>query len=231
MKEPSSIDILANGLPHHVLEWPPARGKRRDTALLLHGYMDAAATWDRVAPQLAAADLRVLGARFAGLRRRAARRRRAAITTSPTTCSTSPTSSSTGPAGAPLFLVGHSMGGTIATLYAGALPERVTRLALLEGAGPPDNRPTSPPTHAPLDRRAARVRGRGAAPDRLRATTRCAGSSGTTRASPCECSRTRLRRARARAARGRLGVEGRPPSHHAVAAAVLRGELRAFAGG
>jgi pimeloyl-ACP methyl ester carboxylesterase len=39
----------------------------------------------------------------------------------------------------PLLLVGHSMGGTIASLYAGAFPSNVTRLALLEGLGPPDN--------------------------------------------------------------------------------------------
>ena len=31
------------------------------------------------------------------------------------------------------------MGGTIVTYYAGAFPENVTRLALLEGLGPPDN--------------------------------------------------------------------------------------------
>lgn len=34
-------------------------------------------------------------------------------------------------------LVGHSMGGTIACLYAGTYPERVSKLALLEGLGPP----------------------------------------------------------------------------------------------
>ncbi len=39
----------------------------------------------------------------------------------------------------PLFLVGHSMGGTIATLFAGAMPARVAKLAVLEGVGPPDN--------------------------------------------------------------------------------------------
>jgi len=33
-------------------------------------------------------------------------------------------------------LVGHSMGGTIACLYAGTHPERVSRLALVEGLGP-----------------------------------------------------------------------------------------------
>jgi pimeloyl-ACP methyl ester carboxylesterase len=37
-----------------------------------------------------------------------------------------------------VFLVGHSMGGNVAALYAGTQPERVAMLALLEGVGPPD---------------------------------------------------------------------------------------------
>jgi len=37
-----------------------------------------------------------------------------------------------------LVVVGHSMGGTVATLYAGARPERVAKLVLMEGTGPPD---------------------------------------------------------------------------------------------
>jgi pimeloyl-ACP methyl ester carboxylesterase len=35
-------------------------------------------------------------------------------------------------------LVGHSMGGTMAALYAAAAPERVRRLVLIEGIGPHD---------------------------------------------------------------------------------------------
>lgn len=104
------------------------------TALLLHGYMDAARTWDHVAAGLARAghavvvpDLRGFGA-----------------------------SERVGAGGyyhfpdyvadvsalvddlAPerLAVVGHSMGGTIAALYAGTFPDRVWRLALLEGLGP-----------------------------------------------------------------------------------------------
>ena len=84
--------VPSNGLTHHVLEWPSAAPA--GTALLLHGFMDAAATWDLVAPSLAAAGPRVV--------------------------------------------VGHSMGGTVATLYAGSFPARVTRLVVCEGAGPPD---------------------------------------------------------------------------------------------
>ncbi len=40
--------------------------------------------------------------------------------------------------GAPIDLVGHSMGGTVACQYAGLRPDRVRRLVLVEGLGPPD---------------------------------------------------------------------------------------------
>jgi pimeloyl-ACP methyl ester carboxylesterase len=39
----------------------------------------------------------------------------------------------------PIAIVGHSMGGTISTMFAGTFPERVTRLVSLEGLGPPDH--------------------------------------------------------------------------------------------
>ncbi len=40
--------------------------------------------------------------------------------------------------GIPRFnLIGHSMGGTIAFLYAGTFPERLSKLVLIEGVGPP----------------------------------------------------------------------------------------------
>lgn len=46
---------------------------------------------------------------------------------------------------APVALVGHSMGGNIATLYAGIRPERVARLATLEGFGLPPTDPAQAP--------------------------------------------------------------------------------------
>lgn len=45
----------------------------------------------------------------------------------------------------PVRLVGHSMGGNVAGLYAGAMPERVVNLVNLEGVGLPDTAPTEAP--------------------------------------------------------------------------------------
>lgn len=45
----------------------------------------------------------------------------------------------------PVRLIGHSMGGNVAGLYAGALPERVASLINLEGFGLPDTAPDEAP--------------------------------------------------------------------------------------
>lgn len=60
-------------------------------------------------------------------------------------------------------LVGHSMGGTVAGLLAGCAPEKVRRLVLVEGLGPPDSQAVTldrartslrhrrdPPRHRPI---------------------------------------------------------------------------------
>ena len=46
----------------------------------------------------------------------------------------------------PVNLIGHSMGGHVATLYAGVRPERISKLINLEGFGMPTSRPTQAPT-------------------------------------------------------------------------------------
>lgn len=45
----------------------------------------------------------------------------------------------------PVRLVGHSMGGNVAGLYAGAIPERVASLVNIEGFGLPDSEPGDAP--------------------------------------------------------------------------------------
>ena len=133
--------VRANGQEHTVLEWPSATrsgNKACQTAVLVHGFADAAGTWDLVAPRLAAAGLRVLAPDMRGF-------------------GTSQRVASGGyyhfpdyvfdladlveelSAGEPIMLVGHSMGGSITTMYAGAFPERVARFVNIEGLGPPDN--------------------------------------------------------------------------------------------
>ncbi len=44
-------------------------------------------------------------------------------------------------------LLGHSLGGGIASFVAATLPERVTRLAMIEGLGPPTSNPADGPIH------------------------------------------------------------------------------------
>ena len=133
---PNVLRLVANGLDYRLVEWAPEASSA--TVLLLHGFMDAGATWDLVAPALVLAGYRVLAPDLRGY-------------------------GDSGRIGAggyyhfldyvfdvadlvdgavvpsPLYLVGHSMGGTVATMYAGTFPERVVKLALLEGLGPPDN--------------------------------------------------------------------------------------------
>ena len=56
-------------------------------------------------------------------------------------------------------LIGHSMGGTISLLYTGAFPERVIKLALIEGVGPVGmNFADAPLRMAQLDRRDPQAR-------------------------------------------------------------------------
>ena len=128
--------VPSNGLTHHVLEWPSAAPA--GTALLLHGFMDAAATWDLVAPSLAAAGWRVLAPDMRGFGEGARIPAGGYYHFPDYVFDVADLVEALVPAGSPLVVVGHSMGGTVATLYAGSFPARVTRLVVCEGAGPPD---------------------------------------------------------------------------------------------
>jgi pimeloyl-ACP methyl ester carboxylesterase len=128
--------IVANGLEHHVLEWPSLEAK--GAAFLLHGYMDAAATWQNVAVHLQKAGYRVLAPDLRGYGD-SARVPRGAYYHFPDYVADVADLVEELVGKAPLFLTGHSMGGTVAALYTGAFPSNVTKLALLEGLGPPDS--------------------------------------------------------------------------------------------
>ncbi len=139
-KEPKPLRLVANGLEHRVLEWEGDRDGAPSgrTVFLVHGYMDAAGTWDRVAPALAKHGLRVLAPDMRGFGDGARVAKGSYYHFVDYVFDLAELIDALAPKG-PVALVGHSMGGTITTLFAGTFPERVTHLANLEGLGPPDN--------------------------------------------------------------------------------------------
>ncbi len=130
---------LTNGLAYHVLEWD---GGGDHTVVLVHGFLDLAWAWDAVATRLAAGGYHVIAPDLRGhgdsdrvgaggyyhffdyvadLDEVVARCGRTQVS-----------------------VVGHSMGGSVGAYWAGTRPERVARLALLEGIGPPETTASVP---------------------------------------------------------------------------------------
>jgi pimeloyl-ACP methyl ester carboxylesterase len=134
MPPPEHRTVDSQGLPIHYLEWP---GRGHEPLVLVHGFLDMAHSWNAfvealvatgIEPWMIAPDCRGHGdSGWVGaggyyhfpdyvfdldcvIRAAGAER---------------------------CVLVGHSMGGTICWLYAGAFPERVSQLVLIEGIGPP----------------------------------------------------------------------------------------------
>lgn len=100
--------------------------------LLLHGFLDHAGSWSRVAEQLSghvvALDLRGHG-RSAWVGPGESYHFAEYLADLDALVTT---------LGGRVRLVGHSMGGSIASIYAGARPEAVDRLAIVDGIGLPD---------------------------------------------------------------------------------------------
>jgi pimeloyl-ACP methyl ester carboxylesterase len=133
---------LDTGLGVHVLEWGGEDAALAHTVVLVHGFLDIAWGWAPVVDaglvgkfHVVAADVRGHGDSdrvgaggyyhfldyVADLRSLVAQLGRARVS-----------------------LVGHSMGGSIASYYAGTYPAEIHRLALLEGTGPPEMPGTAP---------------------------------------------------------------------------------------
>lgn len=135
MAEPRHRTIESLGLPLHLLEWGAVSGQ---PIVLVHGFLDQAASWKFLVREIlarASENLRIVAP----------------------DCRGHGDSGWVGSGGYYHFpdyvhdldciirslgaervtLVGHSMGGTITFLYAGAFPERIAKLVLIEGIGPP----------------------------------------------------------------------------------------------
>lgn len=110
--------------------------------LLLHGYMDAGGTWDLVAPYLASAGHVLLAPDMRGFGESDGVGPGGYYHFVDYVADVDVLVRRLVPEGARLGVVGHSMGGTVASLFTGARPERVERLALLEGLGPPSMAPS-----------------------------------------------------------------------------------------
>lgn len=128
-------------LKYHVLAWgEPARGKT--PLVLVHGWMDVAASWQFVVDALAG-DHWVIAPDWRGY----------GLTESP------PADNYWFPdyladldflldhysPHEPVNLVSHSMGGNIAMMYSGSRPQRIRRLVNLEGFGLPRTEPSMAP--------------------------------------------------------------------------------------
>jgi pimeloyl-ACP methyl ester carboxylesterase len=145
-REARSRFVEARGLRHHLLEWGSASAVApgRPPLVMLHGWMDVAASFQFVVDALSL-DRHVLALDWRGFG-----------------ASDTPQADTYffaeylgdlelvldalfGTDRAPIDLLGHSMGGNVAMLYAGVRPDRVRRLVNLEGFGMPRSKPAQAP--------------------------------------------------------------------------------------
>jgi len=139
MKSSASLYYEVRGLRYHVRRWPGDAARR---VVLLHGWMDVSASFQFVVDALApdwdvfAPDWRGYGLTdWAG----------ADCYWFPDYIGDLDALLERIEPGAPVNLIGHSLGGNVAGLYAGIRPERVARLVNLEGFGMPATRPEQAP--------------------------------------------------------------------------------------
>jgi len=136
----SSEFIAVRGLRHHVLRWGDASlaTPERPPLLMLHGWMDVAASFQFVVDALAT-ERHVIAFDWRGF----------GLTDTPQS-DTYWIPDYVGDLdrildallpGTPVDLLGHSMGGNVVMIYAGLRPERIRRLVNLEGFGMPRTTP------------------------------------------------------------------------------------------
>lgn len=137
MNTPHEIEVVVRGLPLAVLQWHVPTDER-PPVVLLHGYLEQALAWNDVAARLGrnalAPDHRGHG--------RSGHVGRGGYYHFWDYVADLDGVIDTLRGGHAVDLVGHSMGGTVAALYAATRPERVRRLVLVEGLGTQGDAPS-----------------------------------------------------------------------------------------
>jgi len=140
MKASESLFLPVRGLRYHVRRWP---GSARRRLVLLHGWMDVSASFQFLVDALRG-DWEVLAPDWRGY---------GLTEWGRSDCYWFPDYLADLDAllehlqpGAPVDLVGHSLGGNVACLYAGVRPARIRRLVNLEGFGMSVTRPEQAPS-------------------------------------------------------------------------------------
>ncbi len=132
---PLERTLLARGLEFGGLEWP---GRGGTPVVLVHGWLDQAAIWAGMAPALGR---RVFGMDLRGHGRSAHSASGDSLHfleyLADLDAVLDVLEEHWGPG--PVDLVGHSLGGSVVSIYAGIRPERIRRLVLLDGLGLSDN--------------------------------------------------------------------------------------------
>ncbi|MFO0695715.1 MAG: alpha/beta hydrolase [Polyangiales bacterium] len=131
--------VELNRLQHHVIEW----GEGDEVVVLCHGFLDFGFSFVRVAERLAAAGFRVVAFDFRGHGETEWIGRGGYYHFPDYTLDLEALVRSLDVDR--VHLVGHSMGGTVASMYAGIRPERIRSLVLCEGMGPMPTDPASIP--------------------------------------------------------------------------------------
>lgn len=133
--------VQANGLRHHVIEWP-AEGP---TVLLAHGFLDMAWSFRDVAEALCARGFRCVAWDWRGHGQSEHIGAGGYYHFADYVLDLDELWPALVPAGERAHLVGHSMGGSAVTMFASVRSERLQTLSLLEGLGPPDQDPAKAP--------------------------------------------------------------------------------------
>jgi len=142
MRQSESAFLDVRGLRYHVRRWPGGPSVPGRTVFLLHGWMDVSASFQFVV-DLLPADWTLLAPDWRGFGLSA--RPAADCYWFPDYLADLDRLLDILAPGEPVDLVAHSMGGNVATLYAGVRPERVRKLVNLEGVGMPASRSDQAP--------------------------------------------------------------------------------------